>query len=58
MGDHLGVVCFKSREVSVLLSTESAMTANAAAAGLMEKLAMAERGFELGRNFGGEKGKS
>jgi hypothetical protein len=34
----------------------TARAANAAAAGLMVEVAMADRGFELGRNFGGETG--
>jgi hypothetical protein len=62
-GDFLAVdgeiIFFKSSAVSVLFSTESAMTAsaaNAAAAGLMAEVAMADNGFELGRNFGGETG--
>ena len=51
-------IFFKSRVVSVF-STESAITAraaNAATAGLMVEVAMADRGFELRRNFEGETG--
>lgn len=63
MGDFLAfegivVVFFESRTVSELFWTESAMTAraaNAAAPGSMVvEEAMADRGFELGRNFGRE----
>jgi hypothetical protein len=53
------VVFFKSGVISVLFSTESAITARAAnadAAGLIVEVAMADRGFELGRNLGGETG--
>ena len=49
------VVFFKSRVVSVWFSTESAITAravNAAAAELIVEIAMVDRDFELGRNFG------
>ena len=55
--DNEMVVFFKSRVVSMLFSTESAITAraaNAAAAGLIVEVAMADRGFEPGRNFEGE----
>jgi hypothetical protein len=51
-----GVGCFKSREVSVLLSTESVMTVSAANEAAAEEVAMADRGFELDKNFGGEAG--
>jgi len=50
------IVFFKSRVVSVLFSTELAImarAANAAAAGLIVEVAMADRGFEL---VGGETG--
>jgi hypothetical protein len=53
------VVFFKSRVVAMLFSTESAITAraaNAAAAGLIVEVAMADRGSELRRIFGGETG--
>ena len=55
-GEEIIAICFKSREVSLLFSTESVMTARAAKAaaeGLMLEVAIADRG-ELGRNFEGE----